>query len=100
MAFKEKTRSIREAFRTAIKDSGYAVSIIDEKEHNNQIVTEIFYEIERSKFVVVDVQFQTMGLTMKPDMLRHWANKLLCAAEKLSLIAIITDHTLMWLKNQ
>ena len=61
MAFKDETRSIREAFRTAIKDSGYAVSIIDEKEHNNQIVPEIFYEIERSKFVVVDVTVPNYG---------------------------------------
>ena len=61
MAFMDETRSIREAFRTAIKDSGYAVSIIDEKEHNNQIVPEIFYEIERSKFVVVDVTFPNYG---------------------------------------
>lgn len=61
MAFKDETHSIREAFRTAIKDSGYAVSIIDEKEHNNQIVPEIFYEIERSKFVVVDVTFPNYG---------------------------------------
>ncbi len=61
MAFKVETRGIREAFRNAIKDSGYAVSIIDEKEHNNQIVPEIFYEIERSKFVVVDVTFPNYG---------------------------------------
>lgn len=61
MSFQEQTKSIREAFRLAIKDSGFAVSIIDEKEHNNQIVPEIFYEIERSKFVVVDVTFPNYG---------------------------------------
>lgn len=61
MSFKDETKSIREAFRKAIIDSGYSVSIIDEKEHNNQIVPEIFHEIEKSKFVVVDVTFPNYG---------------------------------------
>ena len=37
------------------------MSVIDEKEHNNQIVPEIFYEIERSKFMVVDVTYPNYG---------------------------------------
>lgn len=61
MSFREETQSIREAFRQAITESGYAVRIIDEKEHNNQIVPEIFYEIQRSKFVVVDVTVPNYG---------------------------------------
>lgn len=61
MSFREETRPIREAFRTAMQESGYSVAVIDEKEHNNQIVPEIFYEIERSKFVVVDVTYPNYG---------------------------------------
>lgn len=61
MAFKEETKLIREAFRKAIYDCGFTPRVIDEKEHNNQIVPEIFYEIERSKFVVVDVTYQNCG---------------------------------------
>lgn len=61
MRFGNETKTIREAFRKAIFDSGYAARIIDEKEHNNQIVPEIFYEIGRSKFVVVDVTFPNYG---------------------------------------
>lgn len=61
MCFDAETKSIREAFRTAIRESGYTERIIDEKEHNNQIVPEIFYEIERSKFVVVDVTYPNYG---------------------------------------
>ena len=61
MSFCEETELIREAFRKAITEAGYAVRIIDEKEHNNQIVPEIFYEIQRSKFVVVDVTFPNYG---------------------------------------
>lgn len=61
MAFRDETKPIREAFRQAIIAEGYSVAIIDEKEHNNQIVPEIFYEIERSKFVVVDVTYPNFG---------------------------------------
>ena len=61
MQFGEATRYIREAFRAAITESGYSVRIIDEKEHNNQIVPEIFYEIERSRFVVVDMTYPNYG---------------------------------------
>lgn len=61
MRFGNETKSIRKAFRKAIFDSGYAVRVIDEKEHNNQIVPEIFYEIGRSKFVVVDVTYPNYG---------------------------------------
>jgi len=55
MQFGDETKSIRESFRKAISESGYSVKIIDEKEHNNQIVPEIFFEIEQSLFVVVDI---------------------------------------------
>lgn len=61
MSFREEARPIREAFRAAITQAGYSVGIIDEKEHNNQIVPEIFFEIERSKFVVVDVTYPNYG---------------------------------------
>ena len=61
MAFRDETKPIREAFRSAILESGFAVRVIDEKEHNNQIVPEIFFEIERSKFVVVDVTYPNYG---------------------------------------
>lgn len=61
MQFGDATNSIRESFRKAISESGYSVKIIDEKEHNNQIVPEIFYEIEQSLFVVVDVTYPNYG---------------------------------------
>lgn len=61
MSFRNETKPIREAFRKAITEAGYSVAIIDEKEHNNQIVPEIFYEIERSKFAVVDVTYPNYG---------------------------------------
>ena len=61
MQFCDDTIGIREVFKNAINDSGYVAQIIDEKEHNNQIVPEIFYEIERSNFLVVDVTYPNYG---------------------------------------
>lgn len=61
MRFGSETQCIREAFKDAIRQCNYAVSIIDEKEHNNQIVPEIFSEISKSKFIVVDVSFPNYG---------------------------------------
>lgn len=61
MIFREEANSIREAFRRAIHEMGYMAVVLDEKEHNNQIVPEIFYEIKRSKFVVVDVTYPSYG---------------------------------------
>lgn len=61
MSFCDETQNIREAFRTAISSCGYKVRVIDEKEHNNQIVPEILYEINRSKFVVVDITYPNYG---------------------------------------
>lgn len=61
MQFGNETKNIREAFRQAITESGYSVKIIDEKEHNNQIVPEIFFEIKQSLFVVVDISYPNYG---------------------------------------
>lgn len=61
MEFSANTAKIREGFRQAITSAGYTMRAIDEKEHNNQIVPEIFYEIDRSKFVVVDVTYPNYG---------------------------------------
>ncbi len=61
MKFCIKTQSIREAFRKAICECHYEEIIIDEKEHNNQIVPEIFADISKSKFIVVDVTFPNYG---------------------------------------
>lgn len=61
MAFCNETDSIGRAFAEAIKNCGYVPRRIDQKEHNNQIVPEIFYEISRSKFMVVDVTVPNYG---------------------------------------
>jgi nucleoside 2-deoxyribosyltransferase len=61
MSFSDETEAISNSFKIAIDACGYVPKRIDEKEHNNQIVPEIFYEIEQSKFIVVDVTYQNDG---------------------------------------
>jgi hypothetical protein len=61
MSYGPGTEPIREAFRTAIESCGYFPCIIDEMEYNGQVVPEIFYEIGRSRFMVVDVTFPNFG---------------------------------------
>jgi nucleoside 2-deoxyribosyltransferase len=61
MSYQEEAKPILETFRAAIRDKGFVAQIIGEKEHNNQIVPEMFFEIERSKFMVVDVTYANLG---------------------------------------
>jgi hypothetical protein len=62
MCFDEKMKDARDSIIRAIEDCEYLHVIIDEKEHNNQIVPEIFYEIKRSAFVVVDLSEHRNGV--------------------------------------
>lgn len=56
-----QTEQIRQAFKDAIIKCNYIPKVIDEKEHNHQIVPEILYEISKSKFIIVDVTFPNYG---------------------------------------
>ena len=61
MSFGKETSEIGKTFNEVIADCGYIPRRIDQKEHNNQIVPEIFFEIERSKFLVVDITYPNYG---------------------------------------
>lgn len=52
----------REAIKQAVEECGYQFRIIDEKEHNNQIVPEIFYEIKQSRCVIADLTGHRTGV--------------------------------------
>lgn len=61
MSFSQDTSDNRDAFKQAITKCNYIPMTIDEKEHNNQIVPEIFYEISKSAFVIVDITYPNFG---------------------------------------
>lgn len=55
MWFDDSMNKCRESIQNVISDCGYKPMLIDMKEHNNQIVPEIFKEINDSEFVVADL---------------------------------------------
>ncbi len=62
MSFSENMNSAKTKIIQAIVDSGYIPMIISDKEHNNQIVPEILFEIKRSKFVIADLTEHRNGV--------------------------------------
>lgn len=55
MWFDGSMKKARENINEAIRSCGYEPMLIDMKEHNNQIVPEIFKEIDASEFVIADL---------------------------------------------
>ncbi len=55
MWFDDSMQKARKNIMNAIKECGYDPLLIDIKEHNNQIVPEIFKEIEESEFIIADL---------------------------------------------
>jgi nucleoside 2-deoxyribosyltransferase len=54
MSFAENMRNVKDAIGEAIVEAGYCPKIMNEIEHNNQIVPEILHQIRQCKFVVAD----------------------------------------------
>ncbi len=52
---------IKDAFIRGIHRSGYEYRIMSEKEHNNQAMPEMYYEIKRSRFIVADISRPNLG---------------------------------------
>lgn len=53
---------VRAVISKAVKNMNFEPIIIDEKEHNNEISSEILYEIKRSRFLIADVTGQRHGV--------------------------------------
>lgn len=62
MWFDSSMENARIKICKAINDSGFKPILIDQKEHNNQIVPEIFYEIKGSSFIIADLTGQRNGV--------------------------------------
>lgn len=62
MWFDESMVEYKNAIMSAIRETKYFPTIINEKEHNNQIVPEILYEINKSAFVVADITGSRNGV--------------------------------------
>jgi hypothetical protein len=62
MWFSSEMDRARDSIKKAVYDAGYVPVIIDEKEHNNQIVPEMLYEIQRSAFLIADLTGHRNGV--------------------------------------
>ena len=62
MSFDAELKDVRESISKVIKDEGLMPLLIDSKEHNNQIVPEIFSEIDKAKFVIADLTHHKTGV--------------------------------------
>ena len=61
MSFADDMKPIRESIKKAITECGYIPRIMDEIEHNHQIVPEMLYEIRQAKFVIADLTGHNNG---------------------------------------
>lgn len=61
MSFSPEMELARTKIKEAIELANYIPDLIDEKEHNEFIVPEIFYAIERCAFIVVDLTAHNNG---------------------------------------
>ena len=61
MSFDPKMKEVREAIKNAITECGYIPRIMDEIEHNHQIVPEMLYEIRQARFVIAELTGHNNG---------------------------------------
>ncbi|MBO4562691.1 MAG: hypothetical protein J5772_03680 [Clostridia bacterium] len=61
MSFKPEMDPVRAAIKKAIIGCGYEPRIMDEIEHNHQIVPEMLYEIRQARFVIAELTGHNNG---------------------------------------
>ena len=61
MSFAQEMATVRDAIKTAVLKCGYIPRIMDEIEHNHQIVPEMLYEIRQAKFVIAELTGHNNG---------------------------------------
>jgi len=61
MSFAPETKEVRESIRAAVEISGYIPRIMDEIQHNHQIVPEMLYEIKQARFVIAELTSHNNG---------------------------------------
>lgn len=61
MQFGVETEELRKKIKESIQEAGYEPVIMDEVEHNHQIVPEMLYQIRNSKFVIAELSHHNNG---------------------------------------
>ena len=83
MAFREETNDIRDVLKESITKCGFKPIVIDEVEHNNQIVPEIERNIQRCRFLVMDCSVPNMGAYYEAGMAAGFGKEvIICCSEE------------------
>ena len=61
MSFDKSMNKVKETIKNVIIDNGYNPRIMDEIEHNHQIVPEMLYEIRQAKFLIAELTNHNNG---------------------------------------
>lgn len=61
MKFGDETNALRDKLKEGIEKAGYLPRIMDEIEHNHQIVPEMLYEIKNCRFVIAELSHHNNG---------------------------------------
>lgn len=61
MSFAPEMTEVREAIKKALLECGFVPRIMDEIEHNHQIVPEMLYEIREARFVIAELTGHNNG---------------------------------------
>ncbi len=65
MSFAPALEGVKDSIKYAVDQAGYFPSVIIEKEHNNEIMPEIYYEIKTSDFLVADLTGNRGGVYLE-----------------------------------
>ena len=83
IAFREETNEIRDVLKESITKCGFKPIVIDEVEHNNQIVPEIEKNIQRCRFLVMDCSVPNMGAYYEAGMAAGFGKEvIICCSEE------------------
>ena len=82
ISFDEKTSEIREIIKESISETGFEPILIDEVEHNNQIVPEIKKYIERCRFLVMDCTIPNLGAYYEAGMASGYGKEVIICCRK------------------
>lgn len=82
MSFDKDLEAIRKSISKVINDEGLMPLLIDSKEHNNQIVPEIFSEIDKAKFVIADLTHHKTGVYYEAGYAKGKGKEVIFACQK------------------
>ncbi len=98
MWFDEKMNKARKHIEDAIIACGYEATFIDQKEHVNQIVPEIFYEIKKCKLLVADLTGHRGGVYYEAGYAEALDKNVIltCSADETPHFDVAQKNTIFW----